>query len=62
MPSCLKTIAPVFDGGHYVGCLLSRGIKGWSAFDAESKELGTFPNDDRAYQAILAAARAGARP
>jgi hypothetical protein len=38
--------------GHCLGFVLSRGPKGWSAFDADEQPLGTFETEDGAVTAI----------
>jgi hypothetical protein len=45
----------VVDGGKYKGTLLSRGIKGYSAFDSCDRDLGTFETVAAAAEAVLKA-------
>jgi hypothetical protein len=50
--STLKTLMPVI-GTH--GCLghLLNTAKGWKAYDANDKALGTFPDQSAAVSAVL---------
>ena len=43
----------VIDAGRYKGCMLSRGIKGYTAYDACDRDVGLFETALAAYEAVL---------
>jgi hypothetical protein len=45
----------VVDGGKYKGTLLSRGVKGYAAFDSCDRALGEFETAAAAAEAVLKA-------
>jgi hypothetical protein len=43
----ISRLRPVFDGARYVGCLLYTA-RGWDAYGADDRRLGTFSEDHAA--------------
>jgi hypothetical protein len=52
----IKTLTPVIDTHGCVGHLLNTA-KGWKAYDADDRALGTFPTQSDAVSAVLTLAR-----
>jgi hypothetical protein len=48
-PALLLVVAE----GRYKGCLLSRGLQGFTAFDSCDRDIGTFKTAAEARDAIL---------
>src|SRR5262249_9179183 len=45
----------IVDSGKYKGCMLSRGVKGYTAYDACDRALGDFETAQAAHEAVLKA-------
>ena len=43
----------VIEAGHYKGCLLSRGVQGFEAWDGADRSIGIFETPADARDAVL---------